>query len=446
MTDNNEFECIICLQSNTNNNKVMSPCAHGPYCRECYIQLVQSTRQCALCRYPLLPSSATGTRTILTPPPTVNLGSNSSSSTHSVPNLGTRTFTFGSPPLAPASSSASFGFGSPPLAPASSSVSFGFGSPPSGATTVPSLFGTTNIPSPLSFGNTNFPSFESSNMNNRNNMNNTNNTNRTVPSFNNPNGFRFRRSSNENNQSEQTNQNNQTNQTNQTNSSGTQNQTGRSSTYSSRTTHTINQNSSNPFIQPELQNVLNEMSTNFTQFINGFFTGNPDDSSSFIFNGPNSSIDISNQEIRISFGNQRNPTTNSNSSTNQANPTNSTNSTNSTSSSSSTTSRTNTNRVSQINQTNQTTQSNVQTNLQRNNADSNINIEPRPEPMNNIQNLVNFINLPEHRLVNRNNSNGFYSCNNCRNTVTCENCKKYSYVSTQLNNIVQNLVSNNYNA
>ncbi len=71
-----------------------------------------------------------------------------------------------------------------------------------------------------------------------------------------------------------------------------------------------------------------------------------------------------------------------------------------------------------------------------------MNIEPRTEPITNIQNLLTYLNLPEHNEVNRNNSNGFYSCDICRNTVTCANCRNYSNISTQLNNLVNSLNQN----
>ncbi len=47
---NNDFECIICFQMKPNNDKIMSPCVHGPYCSECFEHIMQLNGECSICR------------------------------------------------------------------------------------------------------------------------------------------------------------------------------------------------------------------------------------------------------------------------------------------------------------------------------------------------------------------------------------------------------------
>ena len=49
MSDN-DFECIICFQTKPNNDKIMSPCVHGPYCSECFEHIMQLNGECSICR------------------------------------------------------------------------------------------------------------------------------------------------------------------------------------------------------------------------------------------------------------------------------------------------------------------------------------------------------------------------------------------------------------
>ncbi len=46
----NTFECIICYETKSNDNKIMSICAHGPYCSTCYNRIANSTRLCSICK------------------------------------------------------------------------------------------------------------------------------------------------------------------------------------------------------------------------------------------------------------------------------------------------------------------------------------------------------------------------------------------------------------
>ncbi len=46
----NDFECIICFQMKSNNDKIMSPCVHGPYCTECFEQIMRLNGECSICR------------------------------------------------------------------------------------------------------------------------------------------------------------------------------------------------------------------------------------------------------------------------------------------------------------------------------------------------------------------------------------------------------------
>jgi hypothetical protein len=55
MSENNNFDCIICFEPKSNNEKILSPCAHGPYCESCYNNLTRSTGICAICRHTLNP-------------------------------------------------------------------------------------------------------------------------------------------------------------------------------------------------------------------------------------------------------------------------------------------------------------------------------------------------------------------------------------------------------
>ncbi len=47
---NTDFECIICFQMKPNNDKIMSPCVHGPYCTECFEQIMRLNGECSICR------------------------------------------------------------------------------------------------------------------------------------------------------------------------------------------------------------------------------------------------------------------------------------------------------------------------------------------------------------------------------------------------------------
>lgn len=59
MSENNNFDCVICFESKSNNEKILSPCAHGPYCEPCYNNLTRSTGICAICRHILNPTQST---------------------------------------------------------------------------------------------------------------------------------------------------------------------------------------------------------------------------------------------------------------------------------------------------------------------------------------------------------------------------------------------------
>ncbi len=54
----NTFECIICYETKSNDNKIMSICAHGPYCSVCYNRIANSTKICSICKSSLDDGSA----------------------------------------------------------------------------------------------------------------------------------------------------------------------------------------------------------------------------------------------------------------------------------------------------------------------------------------------------------------------------------------------------
>jgi hypothetical protein len=47
------FECIICYESKPPNDKIMSRCAHGPYCSSCYNRILLISSECSICKSPL---------------------------------------------------------------------------------------------------------------------------------------------------------------------------------------------------------------------------------------------------------------------------------------------------------------------------------------------------------------------------------------------------------
>ncbi len=73
------FECIICYEKKSNDNKIMSRCAHGPYCTECFNRILELSSECAICKHPLTDSSnLTGeTRGTVRTLGTINLAQNS---------------------------------------------------------------------------------------------------------------------------------------------------------------------------------------------------------------------------------------------------------------------------------------------------------------------------------------------------------------------------------
>jgi hypothetical protein len=53
-SNNNNYECSLCLETKGNEDKVMTPCNHGPYCNDCYNKLNNSTKKCPICRTDLV--------------------------------------------------------------------------------------------------------------------------------------------------------------------------------------------------------------------------------------------------------------------------------------------------------------------------------------------------------------------------------------------------------
>lgn len=47
------FECIICYEKKSNDNKIISICAHGPYCTECFNRILELTGECSICKHQL---------------------------------------------------------------------------------------------------------------------------------------------------------------------------------------------------------------------------------------------------------------------------------------------------------------------------------------------------------------------------------------------------------